>query len=123
MKKTVIFALGMIFVSSLMIAKLPEEIVRVVNKCPNTQAKLTAYYQTIAKKPLIGMSAPRSITLSALPGKEVDFVFESPALGGSLQRIEVVCDKFVIEKPQAGSEYTVQFTDNENWLIRQIRSR
>ncbi len=120
MKKTIVFVL-VITLANIVSAKLPQEIVRVINKCPNTQAKLTAYYQTIAKKPLIGMSAPRPITMFALPGKEVDFVFESP-LGGRLQRIEVVCDKFVIEKPQAGSEYTVQFTDNENWLIRQMRS-
>ncbi|PKN03618.1 hypothetical protein CVU75_01360 [Candidatus Dependentiae bacterium HGW-Dependentiae-1] len=121
MKKLIVLALGLIISSGIILAKAPKEIaniVRVKNQCKQHEASVTAYYQKSAA------SKPRHIRAKALRGKEVDFVYTSHALGGTIQRIRIIYphDKapLIIKNLEAGKEYLVNFGD-ENWTMRNIK--
>jgi hypothetical protein len=111
----------LLLASCLAAGKTSEPIVRFVNLKKSKheegqEIKLKAYYQVIAQKPRIGMSAPKVVRQSALPGKEVDFVYRNPT-GGTLQRVEVAYPKgqtsLVIDKPKAGIEYRIDYKNKE----------
>ncbi|MDZ4149937.1 hypothetical protein [Methylicorpusculum sp.] len=118
MKKLIILTLGLTICSGLMVAKAPKEsanIVRIKNACKQHAATIIASYPG---------NAINNVTTQALSGKEVDFVYTSDALGGTVQNIKITyptsTSPVIISQLEKGKEYLVNI-DNENWEIRNIK--